>query len=608
MMKTTISKYLFAAAFLLLGAACSSDSTSGGPKAVLTAAFTAEGEEFHQGVPIRFRGSATVENGEIATYFWHFGFRGDDTNHAEVRDPEVTYPSGGTYTVKFTVTSTDGAVATASKEIYVIPDNVLPTADFTWQPAEIIAGQPVQFTDTSSDSDGEITGWAWDFGDEATSGDQHPAHTYSAEGFYLVTLTVTDDLGGTATKQSTLRVVSSSAEKQWRLLWSKQYSAGGSLATVSAAVGDNALIYAMSSAGQLCAFDRDGTARWTFDLTQNGTVLSTERLAAPSVDTDGTVYVAVGNGASGSKGYLYAIDGASGAEKWKLLLDDGAYPDLQMPVVTASYVTVGNHGTNGTFRIVDKATGAVRFAVQPTGGVYGGLCATKGDVFFSCAKNDRGYFTYLPGNGDWQISTLSNNYGYGNSGMYTNPALDDAGNLYLAMCEGKTEKGYIAKYPTAGFDNTAPAAALWSYPTAAPVTVGGCALGAGGEVYALTETTPSAAGELIALSATGSKLWSYATPEPASGVPAVDADGNVHYCDKAGWYTVLTSSGQVLYREKLADALETSPAISDFGVIYVLGQKEGGCWLFAVDIGVAGPADSPWAQRGQNARRSSVQR
>lgn len=607
MIKTNISKHLFAAA-LLLAAACSSDSTSGGPEAVLTVGFSAEGEAFHQGVPIRFRGSAEVENGQIATYYWHFGFRGDDTNHAEVRDPEVTFPAGGTYTVKFTVTSTDGAVATAAKEIYVIPDNVLPSADFTWSPAEIIAGQPVRFTDTSTDSDGEITGWAWDFGDNAASGDPNPEHTYTAEGFYLVTLTVTDDLGGKAVKQSTLRVVSASAEKQWRLLWSRQYASGGSLATVSAAVGDNALIYAMSSAGQLCAFDRDGNARWSFDLTQNNSVLSTERLAAPSVDTDGTIYVAVGNGVNGTTGYLYAIDGNSGAEKWKLLIDDGAYPDLQMPAVTSAYVSVGNHGTNGAFRIVDKTTGTVKYAIQPSGGVYGGICATKDNTFFSCAKNDRGFFTYLPSGGDWQMSTLSNNYGYGHSGKYTNPALDDAGNLYLAMCEGKTEKGYIAKYATAGFDNTAPVPAAWSYATAAPVTVGGCALGAGGEVYALTETTSSATGELVALAPTGAKLWSYPTPEPASGVPAVDADGNIHYCDKAGWYTVLTSAGQVLYREKLADSMETSPAISDFGIIYVLGQKQGGCWLFAVDIGVAGPADSPWAQRGQSARRTSSQR
>ena len=61
------------------------------------------------------------------------------------------------------------------------------------------------------------------------------------------------------------------------------------------------------------------------------------------------------------------------------------------------------------------------------------------------------------------MSTLSNNYGYGHSGKYTNPALDDAGNLYLAMCEGTSEKGYIACYVTEEFDDTAPVQATWSY-------------------------------------------------------------------------------------------------------------------------------------------------
>ncbi len=95
----------------------------------------------------------------------------------------------------------------------------------------------------------------------------------------MVTLSVTDDLGGTAEKQSTIRVISGTPlEKQWNILWSKDFATGGSLATVSAAVGDDARIYALSTLGQLYAYDRDGNQLWSFDLTQNGTVLSTERL------------------------------------------------------------------------------------------------------------------------------------------------------------------------------------------------------------------------------------------------------------------------------------------------------------------------------------------
>ncbi len=123
-------KHGISTVLLLLGAACSSDNTTDAPRAVLTVGISIDGEEFRQGEPIQFYGNAEVENGEIASYFWHFGFRGDETNHAEVQNPLVTFPAGGNFTVKFTVTSRDGAVATATREIYVIPDNMRPTAAF----------------------------------------------------------------------------------------------------------------------------------------------------------------------------------------------------------------------------------------------------------------------------------------------------------------------------------------------------------------------------------------------------------------------------------------------------------------------------------------------
>jgi serine protease AprX len=51
------------------------------------------------------------------------------------------------------------------------------------------------FTDTSSDSDGSVVSWAWDFGDGNTSTAQNPVHTYTTANTYTVSLTVTDDVG-----------------------------------------------------------------------------------------------------------------------------------------------------------------------------------------------------------------------------------------------------------------------------------------------------------------------------------------------------------------------------------------------------------------------------
>jgi PKD repeat protein len=64
----------------------------------------------------------------------------------------------------------------------------------------------VQFTDTSSDSDGTIAGHRWDFGDAADSDQSDPSHTYAAAGTYSVSLTVTDNDGATDTAAQSITV------------------------------------------------------------------------------------------------------------------------------------------------------------------------------------------------------------------------------------------------------------------------------------------------------------------------------------------------------------------------------------------------------------------
>ena len=84
--------------------------------------------------------------------------------------------------------------------------NEPPTADFS----HITSGLTVSFSDQSSDSDGSIVSWSWDFGDDETSTEQNPTHTYGAEGTYTVVLTVTDDDGATGTDAQDVTVSSGS--------------------------------------------------------------------------------------------------------------------------------------------------------------------------------------------------------------------------------------------------------------------------------------------------------------------------------------------------------------------------------------------------------------
>lgn len=53
----------------------------------------------------------------------------------------------------------------------------------------------IAFTDQSTPGSSQITAWHWDFGDGATSTEQHPEHTYAQPGAYTVTLTATSSVG-----------------------------------------------------------------------------------------------------------------------------------------------------------------------------------------------------------------------------------------------------------------------------------------------------------------------------------------------------------------------------------------------------------------------------
>lgn len=82
------------------------------------------------------------------------------------------------------------------------PDNRPPVAAFDFE----ATGLAVAFTDLSTDPDGTVVSWAWQFGDGATSSQRHPTHVFSEAGSYWVRLTVTDDDGATDVLQQNVIV------------------------------------------------------------------------------------------------------------------------------------------------------------------------------------------------------------------------------------------------------------------------------------------------------------------------------------------------------------------------------------------------------------------
>jgi len=111
-------------------------------------------------------------------------------------------PSGdvcatGGYDAMVTCWQVPGEVAT----------NKPPTAVVSATPSTGAAPLAVAFSSAgSSDPDGSIASYSWNFGDGGTSTAANPTHTYTSAGTRTATLTVTDDKGATAGASVTVTV------------------------------------------------------------------------------------------------------------------------------------------------------------------------------------------------------------------------------------------------------------------------------------------------------------------------------------------------------------------------------------------------------------------
>ena len=115
-------------------------------------------------------------------------------------------PGGYCYRL-FNLSISGRPTASRTFRFFIAPGPVAVAAIVT---SPVVAGVPVTFADRSTDNGSSIVHWRWDFGDPAggttdvvdtadpTLG-QAPSHTYATAGTYTVTVTVSDNLGRSAT-------------------------------------------------------------------------------------------------------------------------------------------------------------------------------------------------------------------------------------------------------------------------------------------------------------------------------------------------------------------------------------------------------------------------
>lgn len=167
---------------------------------------------------VQLTDTSTDADGSIAQRLWNFGDGSTDTS----ANPSHTYAAAGSYNLSLTVTDNAGASHTKTVAITVAttPVNQPPVANFTVTANALLAS----FSDASSDSDGSVLAWAWNFGDGSTSNLKNPTHTYAAAGTYKVSLVVTDDKSAKSATLSKDLIVTSGSTNDVVL---QQSTAGG---------------------------------------------------------------------------------------------------------------------------------------------------------------------------------------------------------------------------------------------------------------------------------------------------------------------------------------------------------------------------------------------
>jgi PKD repeat protein len=157
------------------------------------------------GIPVVFTITATpVAGTAIVSVQIDFGDGTVTPPAGNVTQAQHVYNSAGSYTVTAIATDSAGATASASTIIVVGAGAINP--QFTVTPTSPPSGTIATFNASASTATGTIISYSWNFGDTGTGSGVIATHSYTAPGSYIVTLTITDNLGNSKSLAKTLTV------------------------------------------------------------------------------------------------------------------------------------------------------------------------------------------------------------------------------------------------------------------------------------------------------------------------------------------------------------------------------------------------------------------
>jgi PKD repeat protein len=135
----------------------------------------------------------------VAAWSWDFG----DGNGSTEASPMHTFGADGSFTVTLTVTDGDGASSAPVARGVIVAANQAPVASFTWS---CNASRLCTFDGSASADDVGIVTYTWFVSGRQFATGVTAARQFTRPGEGTITLTVTDELGLSATIAQTITV------------------------------------------------------------------------------------------------------------------------------------------------------------------------------------------------------------------------------------------------------------------------------------------------------------------------------------------------------------------------------------------------------------------
>lgn len=295
----------------------------------------------------------------------------------------------------------------------------------------------------------------------------------------------------------------------------------------SPALGDDGLVY-IGCGSLLCALDgADGTVRWT--LKTDGWIDS-----SPVVSGDGIVYV------GSEDGKLYAVDAATGQEKWEFAAESWA-PGYRWEIHSSPAL-----GLDGSVIFADS--GGHVYAVDALTGIQRWKYATP-------------------------LYTLNPNLGGGPAEILSSPSIGSDGTVYIGSQDGWL---YAIDHQSG--------ALMWVFDTGGEITERGVrsvpAVGSDGAIYVVNDT-----GVLFAVSPSGSKLWDVNLGTLYSeSSPIIGADGTIYLGCNMNKVYAINADGSKKWQLSSGPycTYKSAAALGADGTLYISGETYFGGVLRAI--------------------------